>query len=550
MIRLLIPSRLVKSLSFALVFGAFASQALAQAPITQKMRLQTATVFLRGAELVSTGLVTLPAGESEVILTQVARNISLPSLLISTDNGVVVQSSKPQNDFLEENVLSPKAKEIKDQLEKAEQQRSEWQIQKSVAEEQLAIIAGNRKLSTDKNNATAAEVSKMLDLVEKRMAGALSVKTKINERLVKLDEEIGKLTQQFEAEKGENSSPGGQISVKLYAPKATTSKISISYVVPDAAWSPVYDFRVSKLSKPVNLVYRALLLQQTGLDWKNVRLTLSTGNPGQRTQAPVLSPAFLRLVEPASRAPQRKMSAPYASAPAANFEVDAPLDAKPGQLRQKALDNFVVTNAEGINTTFEIALPYSIPSDGKTHVVLIKSTDLESNYRYVSSPKLEPSAFLQGEISDWESLDILPGKTSIYFENSFVGEGYIDPQQRRGQTLDIGLGRDNNVLIRREINQNFKQKAEFFGGRIAQKYAYTITAKNTRNEAITLDIFDQVPVSRHSEIRIEELKYEGASHQAETGELKWTVSLAAHEEKELSFSYTVTYPKDKPVLGL
>ena len=526
----------------------FSANTLAQTPLVQKMRLQNVTVFLRGAELFSSATLTLPAGESEVILTQVARNIKLPSLLISADNGVIVQSSKPQNNFLEDEPLSPKAKELKEQIEQASRQQEQWQIQKSVADEQLAILGGNRIQASAKGTTTASEVARMLDLVEKRMTSVMTLQTKIHHERRTLDQKLAKLEQQFAEEKGKNAQPGGQIVVKLYAPKATTSTIMMSYVVPDAGWSPVYDFRVSSVKEPVQLTYRALLLQESGLDWKNVQLTLSTGNPSERVQPPTLSPWSLTLNEPQVRlsAGRSEMSPAQVSRPT---ESATPAPPKPA-VKQKALDNFVVTNADGINTSFDISLPYTIPSDGKTHVVLIKSAELAGDYLYVSVPKLDPGAFLQTQLKRWEDLNILPGKTSIYFEDSFVGEGTIDPRRRTGDTLDISLGRDNKILVRRENDLDFKKKPEFFGNRIQQKFAYQIIAKNTRNEAVKLVVFDQVPVSRNSEIAIENLQKEGATYSSETGQLIWLLDLAPHEERRLPFSYTVSYPKDKPISGL
>ncbi len=522
------------------------SYPLAASPIKQKLHLQDVTVFLRGAQLFSSSSINLPAGDSEVILWPVAGNINLQSLSLSADNGVVILSTAHQSDFLADEIDSPEITQIKNQIEQAKKHQAELQIQLAIAKEQLAVLADNRTLAREKSSTTATEVGRMLDLVEKRMLSALTLQSKMEEEITKNKEKITKLEQQLLEQEGKNQRPGGQILVKLYSEKPVSSKIGMSYVIRDAGWSPVYDIRVEKIGAPIHLSYKALVFQQSGIDWKNVNLTLSTANPSIRNQMPPLSPQHLKIIEPRPATPDMAV---MAAAPVERVEEKVFLTAKKPPVRQQALDNYVVTNADGVNTSFDITLPYTIPSDGKTHVVMVKSANLDGIYRYVSTPKLDPGAFLQAQIGRWEDLHLLAGKTSIYFEDAFVGEGFINPKQRENDVLEVALGRDNKILLKREIDQNFKKTPSFFGNQVEQQYAYHITVKNTRNEAVKLVVFDQTPVSQDSEIMIE-VKHDGAERNEETGVIHWNLELAPREERKLFFSYTVSYPKEKRVNGL
>lgn len=518
---------------------------------TYKLAPQEVTVFLRGAELFSTTSISLPAGESEVLFTNVAGNINEQSLSISADNGVLVQSYNISNDFLtdETQTLSPQANALKQKIEEVQGEKEKQQIQLSVIKEQLAVLAENRKLGSEKTGASATEVSRMLELVDKKMSAALNLQAKTNVQLKKIDEKLAKLELQLEEEKGKSYQPGGQILVSFYAPKATTSRIALSYVSPGAGWMPSYDVRVAKPGAPASLVYKARVFQNTGINWNNVRLDISTGNPSQGAQAPSLNPWYVSTYSPANSLDtldHRLMpNAITAPAPRLGQSASTPKQAA----RQQTLDGYVSTNNNGINTVFNIAVPYSIPSDGKGHIVMIKSASLPGSYYYMATPKLDPDAFLTIELSNKEELNLLPGETNIFFEDSFVGQGRIGGYDGKDE-IKLSLGRDKQILAHRKIDQNYTSTPAFFGNSVRKKFGYTINVKNNRKEPVKLVVYDQLPVSRTDDVTIEDIQHSNAQYDEKDGSLKWTLNLAPNESRNIPFSYTVSYPKDKHISGL
>ncbi|MDR2186681.1 MAG: DUF4139 domain-containing protein [Azonexus sp.] len=535
---------------FALFVGAGLSalsplSAVAESRPAEKVQLQEAVVFLRGAQLSGAVTLDVPAGDSEWLLSNVAGNINEQSLSVAASNGVVVQSATVRNDYLDAEALSPRALEIKREFEAARASREKIQVQQAVVVEQVEMIRANRKLGGKDGVASTAEISRMFDLLNQKMSAALLEQNRLAEQLVKAQEKEAKLAQQLDEEKAKGFQPGGRIVVSLYAPQAARSALTLSYVAPDAGWMPSYDLHASKVGAPVQLTYKARVFQNSGINWDKVRLTLSTGNPAQGAQAPVLRPWFL-LLEPEAKyadvrtegMPMPAMAAAPPPAPMANV-----------RLRQQALDGYVSTDASGIDTQFAIALPYSIPADGKGHLVMIKSAPLAATYRYVATPKLDADAFLQAQVSGWGELNLLPGQSNIFYEGNYVGQGYIDVARAKN-TLDISLGRDKRILLKRESDPAFRKEPQFFGSDVRQQFGVTLTARNTRAEAIDLVIIDQAPVSRDSEIRIEDLRHGDASFDAASGELQWTLKLAPNEARTLPFSWTVRYPKERTVRGL
>ncbi|MEP5944593.1 MAG: mucoidy inhibitor MuiA family protein, partial [Balneola sp.] len=107
-----------------------------------------------------------------------------------------------------------------------------------------------------------------------------------------------------------------------------------------------------------------------------------------------------------------------------------------------------IQNQEISNQTsfsYKIERPYSVPSDGKEHTLEIKKETPQTDYLYASVPKLSSNAYLIGNLSDWDDLNLIEGNANVYFENSFVGSTYLDPSSLL-DTLEISLGKDERII--------------------------------------------------------------------------------------------------------
>lgn len=515
----------------------------------QNVTLNEVTVFIRGAELFNSSKVTLPAGESEIVFTNIASGLNEQSLMLDADNGVVVQSSSVKRDFMTENV-SAEVEQLTKQIDDEVREQSKLNVQREVIQAQLAVLESNRALGSEKEGASVEQVNQMLELVSRRMSEVLLADIDIKQKITAIDKNIAKLQSQLAEAQEKTGQTVNQVIVKFYTPKAVTSNVKLSYVIQDAGWVPTYDVRVNSITQPVKLSYKANVFQNSGINWDKVNLTLSSGNPSEGAQAPTLSPWYLDFYQDYSSSKMARSVSQPAPAPVAEMAYGAVADEvvdKPSA--KKSLSDYVVTDVGGVNTRFSISLPYNIASDGKGHSVTIKDVDVQGDYRYVVVPKVEPDAFLQVQLKDWEKLNLLPGKSNIFFEGSFVGQGYINIAEAK-ETLDLSLGRDKKIIVNRENEKQLTSKAEFFGNSVSQQYSFVTSVKNTRKEPIKLVVIDQMPLSRDSAIAIDGLKYDGASYNKDTGSVQWVLDLAANQSEKFTLSYTVKYPKDKRVTNL
>ena len=195
---------------------------------------------------------------------------------------------------------------------------------------------------------------------------------------------------------------------------------------------------------------------------------------------------------------------------------------------------------------FEIKTPYTIKSDNKSYSVDIDTYNLSAFYQYYAVPKIDKDAFLIANISNWEQYNLLEGEANIFFEGTYIGKTLLDVRYAT-DTLQISLGRDKNVSVKREKVKEFISK-NFMGSKKEESRGWNIDVKNNKSQQINMVIYDQVPVSTNDEIKIEVSEISGAKKTPESGEIKWEFTIAPNESKSFILRYLVKYPKNKTII--
>ena len=192
---------------------------------------------------------------------------------------------------------------------------------------------------------------------------------------------------------------------------------------------------------------------------------------------------------------------------------------------------------------FDIRQPLTLLSNGKVTVTELGRHQLPATYQYVGLPRADKDAFLVADATGWESVNLLEGEANVYFDNSFVGKTILDPNELT-DTLHFSLGRDNSIRIQRTKIAD-KSTRKTLASNQEQNMAWRITVKNTRNEAVTLTLKDQIPVSQNSNITVTTEELSGGKLDKEKGFITWQLNLQPNEQKELIVQYRVKYPKNR-----
>lgn len=192
---------------------------------------------------------------------------------------------------------------------------------------------------------------------------------------------------------------------------------------------------------------------------------------------------------------------------------------------------------------FEIKVPYTIPSDNKPVVAEIGHYQIPAAYTYQSTPKIDKDAFLMAQVTDWEKLHLLEGEANVYFENTFIGKSIMNVSQQ-SDTLSFSLGRDKRIMVQRTKENEYTSR-KFIGSNQTQSIAWKLSVRNTRPEPVTLTLYDQLPVSRNSNITVTAEEISGGTLDEAKGIITWQINLQPGEQREWSLRYKVKYPKGR-----
>ncbi len=207
------------------------------------------------------------------------------------------------------------------------------------------------------------------------------------------------------------------------------------------------------------------------------------------------------------------------------------------------LNDYITVSDNELDVTFDIDLPYDVPTNGKAQTAVLKEQEVIANYKFYAVPKLDKDVFLLAEIADWEELNLLPGEANIIFEGTYIGKSFIDPSSTQ-DTLNLTMGRDKRVVVKKEKLADYSS-IKFLGSNKKQTFTYEITVKNNKKDAIDIMVKDQYPISQDKDVVVELLESSAATDNNETGVLTWKLKLVPGEVKKLKVSYSVKYPKDK-----
>lgn len=536
---------------FSIILFLATATLFAQKPIFTTAKVKAATVYFNAAELSQTTSVNLPSGTSEIVIKNVADYLNESTVQIGAPNSVTVLSVQFTQNYISEYEIdetNPVIKKVRDSITWTQKEIKKVQIEKYSNQQASALLDQNRTVSGANSGMNVTELMKLVDFyktkkteLENKVVSLQDIETKLGQKLVSLNEKLEVNT------KKEEKNSSGKLIIQVMNEIAGLVNLDINYITNSASWTPFYDLRAENITSPINMMYKAQVVQNTGIDWKKVNLTLSSGNPNQNNQAPLLTSWFLRYGDLYDKdmnyGIQNKLQGRTEGVTLNEVVVQGYY-----KKEKSSISNYTTINENQLNVSFDIDIPYDILSNGKPHSVALKEIKLPATYKYYAAPRADKEAFLLAEINDYSKYNLLPGEANIIFEGLYVGKTMINPNQT-SDTLNLSMGRDKKISIKREKVVD-KSGTRFLSSKKEQTFTFDITVRNNKKEIAELTLKDQYPLSTDKEIEIEVLESSNAKENKETGILTWDLKLNPNETKKIRISYKVKYPKDKIIDNL
>jgi len=512
-------------------------------------RITEVTVFLDKAQVTREAKTRLEAGKTNLLVTGLTSQLDPQSIQIEGKGNIIILGINHQQNYLSELNTPKPIRVLRDSIELLQGQIVFEQSQKEILNKEEQMLLSNQKIGGTNQNLTVSELKAMADFYRSRLGDMVTTRMKLDEKIKKMNARIAKLNMQLNDLNELSRRNTSEIVISVSAEAATPAEFKVSYVVVNAGWNALYDVRAIDTKSPLQLSYKAHVFQTTGEDWKNVKLKLSTANPAQSGLKPELYSWYLDFYNPVVYDIERKdKERLYKVAPASSTTSRMDMKAEIALDEAQSVSEYVTNIQTSLNTEFDIALPYSISSSNKPTVVDIRNYEVKSTYNYSVAPKLDLDAFLIAKATAWEDFNLLPGKANIFFEGTFVGTSYIDPNNIK-DTLSVSLGRDKRLVVKREKLNDLTSRS-MLGNLRKENYTWQISVRNTKTDPIQITIEDQVPVSQNTQIEVTVVDTGGAFYNKQTGKLTWDLDIKPNETRKVTYKFEVKYPKDKQISGL
>jgi uncharacterized protein (TIGR02231 family) len=511
-----------------------------------KAAIRHVTVYPDRAQVTHEATTDLPAGNTILKLTSLSPYIDAQSIQVKGYGDFIILSVNQRNNYLENLEDLPEVKSIRGQIEALQLKVEDETAAINVLKEKEAFLVANRGILVKETTFSVEQLKSVMELYTNNMDQVTNSVLKKNRLIKDYQKQIAALQKQISDKFGKQQLPSGEILVSVSCEKPVSGKLTFSYVVSNAGWYPSYDIRVDNIAKPVTIFYKANVFQNTGVTWKDVKLSFSNATPWVAGDVPELNPWFIDYYYPQPSVMIRGMASGVKRANKAEVAEMAVSDAAIEEKVMEAAPVPVVKQVGETTVSFDITTPYTIASDGKVQTIEIQRTTTPADYKYVTVPKLSPMAYLTGNITDWAEQNLIGGEATLYFENTFVGKSYLNVNQLK-DTLTVSLGNDNSILVKREKRQDFTSR-RVLGSNKTETYSFLITIRNNKPAPVRITVNDQIPISSNSGIEVSAVELSGGKHNSQTGAVKWDLEIKPQETRQLILTYSVKYPKDKTII--
>jgi uncharacterized protein (TIGR02231 family) len=453
------------------------------------------------------------------------------SARVKIDNGVKIISVSLENikvNYEKEILKKQDSLEVlNNKLSRLTMEIKSYALEKRLLTDNISRIGVNDNVST-------AELLNATKMFREKLTELDNIDFKLKRQEEELTFLIDKLAEDkrklmSEQSVSESGAKVKQLVIEVEAKNETMSQVDMNYLVADAGWSPKYNVRAKTDATEVGLEYRANVFNNSGINWKNVNVTLSTASTETKLIKPELGYAW--TLDFNSNSYQQNTKTP----------------AGEGHFSDKQLKNdkveYINIEVPELDIYMNLDVAYDIPSDNSPHTVSVGDFQLPVRYKFYAVPKVDDNVYLIAYVKGWQKLNLIEGESSIYFNDAFLGNSFLNTQFSAAE-LEVSLGVEKGIQLSR-VKKEDKEAEKMIGTNRFVKLTYNIDVRNNKSKDVEIEITDQIPVSGDSDIEISVLEISGATKDEQSGKLTWNLILKPTESKKLIVEFSVKYPKNK-----
>lgn len=543
------------------------------ADIPVESTITAATVYSDRASITRKAAVKIPAGSHTLVFKGLPISMFTDSLraggsaVAKVTLGAVTHKMQSHEDF-----VIPREQDLNTRLQNLADARAMIMAEKQALDAGRVFLENLGKQAALRADEDIAEIklapetwSGVADTLQTKIAANLKTGLERDIAVRGLDDQIRKLQDELnQLRTGQKQNI--EVRVPFESAAETTLNVELSYQQPNVGWQPVYDARYDTKSGRLSLVQYGSVWQQTGEDWADVALTLSTAQPSRGVGLPDLYPQWLSLYVPPPMQPMAEMAvmdsavnmsgaSPQMSGRAASFEgEDKMMKAEAVPAAAPVEYATAQINTEGFVGEYNITGPSTVPSDGTQSKLLIGAFETDNAAQIQIKPQFSAEAYLVVKTKLKGEAPILPGLVNLFRDNAFIGQGNL-PMLRPGDAQELAFGVDDKVTVKRKTLKDERAESGFaFKEQTLERHVLT-EVQNLHKTDIEIAVLETVPTPQDERIRVEILKdvttpgYEADLHDMK-GVTRWRIPLKPEEKTKVTLGWKVSWPKGENLQGL
>ena len=516
---------------------------------------------------------SLPAGDHRILLKEIPSMTDADSIRISGagSEGISIGGVEVRQEFREAR-LSEEYRAIEEELEGLTRQQAGLDDRSKSIMALREFLAGLKASAGEEGSKdllakgfAVDSWQKAFDFLSARLDALAGEERELRSRRVDLTAKIEVARRKLAQLASQGGTQRWTAEVLVSAARGGEIDLRATYLAGNASWTPLYDARLNPDSGKVEIVWKAKIVQNTGEDWNDVAVTLSSTRPSAGIDLPRITSLQLG---PAARVEfDRRRAATLSQegfvddfavvggvleqAQARGTGVAGAASAgQPAAPPAPAAIQEAAASRRDVAVNFDLQGKLDIPSDGQPHQHQIASREMEGAIEYHSVPQRIPRVYMVARVTLPGEIPILPGRVQHFVGVDLVGSSRIE-NRSGGEEFPLSFGPDDRLKVeRKRIHRIVDPKGRF----TEIDYRFVTTLENQMVDDTTIELKDRIPVSSDDRITVtlddRETTDGHTTDPNEPGILTWNVPVPAGAKQEVVLQYRIRFPKDLPVTSM
>lgn len=321
--------------------------------------------------------------------------------------------------------------------------------------------------------------------------------------------------------------------------------VNLSFRTPHVGWRSEYNARLDSDSGRIEVEHKALIRQQSGIDWSNVKLSLATANQRLGATTPPIHPWEIHR-----RNPQVARSTMNSMAMSAQMDMIKPVQENTGALKSiRSFSQATLQNDGSKTQSYQVSGSVSLPSQSSDQSILIAKHDMESELKTHLYPAMTNHAYVVAHATYKGDVKLPSSRVTLYRDGQMIGP-WMMPVMAPGEDVEIGFGVDDRVSVETATKEDERGVNGIYDKENFWKRHRVYTVTNHYQTPVDVRVIERMPVSRHEDISV---SYYSVTEpyikqlDDKEGIIAWDRTIKAGGSVDLNSGFELEVPDDQEI---